>query len=88
MNKKKTEHLYFAIFSFIFVATHHIFGFILLVAYSIGYLCLIPTFNYVKKQNSVYISKYKYVAHPFSQKIKLKDIISTSSLIKDFIKKG
>lgn len=76
------------VFLFIFVATHHILGFILLVAYSIGYLCLIPTFNYVNKQNSVYISKYKYVAHPFSQKIKLKDIILTLSLIKDFIKEG
>lgn len=73
----------FLVLLIIAVATKYIFWVILFLVYGIWYYKMLPTIHYAEKQNSIYFFKNKYIAHPLSQRIKLKDIITTLSFIKD-----
>lgn len=65
------------------VVTKHIFLGIIFLVYSIWYYKMLSIISYADKQNTIYFFKNKYVAHPLSQRIKLKDITTALSFIKD-----
>lgn len=70
-----------------FAYPHKFVWWIAVILYVLCYINMLPKFNYIDNQNSFYFSKYKYVAHPFTNKFKFSDIITTLKMFTDIIKK-
>ena len=57
------------------------------ISLAILYLFIHNELIYAENQKLFYVSKYKYVAHPFTYKFKFSDIITTIKIFTDIFKK-